>query len=208
MCIRDSPRTMAAQGRMVCEKFVNSFITMQKPLIVAFNGSTIGIPMTVAGLADHRISIPQATFHTPFKALGQAPEGCSSYMFEHLMGAANAKRLLEDGEKVNATEALKMGYLTELVEAGMEPVDPSTNRLMARALEIANSPKTERFTKANPQLVKMLQDVNKHECEILEKAWVSPECFKALAAFLESRKKPFPAAVLRAMNMTRGIWDR
>ena len=202
------PRKMAAQGAVVCENFVNCFVNMQKPLIVAFNGSVIGLPMTVAGLADYRISIPQATFHTPFKALGQAPEGCSSYMFEQLMGKENAKRLLDDGEKVTASQLKEMGFLSEIVTAGMEPVDGGTNRLMARALEIANSPQTVRFTKGKPELVKLLRDVNKHECKVLEEAWVSPECFTALSAFLESRKKPFPAAVLRAMNLTRPIWDR
>ena len=41
--------------------------------------------------------ITTATFNTPFAALGQSPEGCSSFMFPRIMGEDTAKKVLGEG---------------------------------------------------------------------------------------------------------------
>ena len=60
---------------------------------------------------------PTATFHTPFRALGIPPEGCSSINFEHLMGPANAAVMLMEGRKIDAEEAKEFGLVAEVAES-------------------------------------------------------------------------------------------
>jgi enoyl-CoA hydratase/carnithine racemase len=38
-----------------------------------------------------------ASFRTPFAALGQSPEGCSTFMFPRIMGEEIARKVLGEG---------------------------------------------------------------------------------------------------------------
>ena len=65
------PLTIAKQSREICYSFVDSFITCEKPIIVAVNGPAFGIAVTVLGLCDSVFSSSSATYKTPFAELGQ-----------------------------------------------------------------------------------------------------------------------------------------
>ncbi|CAH8497607.1 unnamed protein product [Dicrocoelium dendriticum] len=77
---------MAKDARALLHRFVSAFIDFPKPLIGLINGPAVGIAVTTLGLYDYILASDTATFHTPFVALGQSPEGCSSYTFPRLMG--------------------------------------------------------------------------------------------------------------------------
>eukprot|EP00672_Neobodo_designis_P026563 CAMPEP_0174845198 /NCGR_PEP_ID=MMETSP1114-20130205/11583_1 /TAXON_ID=312471 /ORGANISM="Neobodo designis, Strain CCAP 1951/1" /LENGTH=222 /DNA_ID=CAMNT_0016079445 /DNA_START=54 /DNA_END=718 /DNA_ORIENTATION=- len=104
------PRKMAQQAKGVCATFVNSFLDCEKPIVCAANGPAIGIAVTTMGLCDRRLAVDGATFHTPFKALGQAPEGCSSLMFPRLLGKETARKVLDEGLKFTSAEGKAMGF--------------------------------------------------------------------------------------------------
>eukprot|EP00511_Aplanochytrium_stocchinoi_P003774 CAMPEP_0204822560 /NCGR_PEP_ID=MMETSP1346-20131115/756_1 /ASSEMBLY_ACC=CAM_ASM_000771 /TAXON_ID=215587 /ORGANISM="Aplanochytrium stocchinoi, Strain GSBS06" /LENGTH=203 /DNA_ID=CAMNT_0051948833 /DNA_START=464 /DNA_END=1075 /DNA_ORIENTATION=+ len=72
----------------------DSFINLDKPLIIAVNGNAVGASVTSATLAEAIVSVDDATFSTPFAALGVCPEGCSSVNFPKMMGETNANRML------------------------------------------------------------------------------------------------------------------
>ena len=55
-------------------------------------------------------------FTPPFKQLGITPEGCSTLTFERKMGAEGARRMLENGEKIDAQTAKALGFVDVLVE--------------------------------------------------------------------------------------------
>jgi peroxisomal 3,2-trans-enoyl-CoA isomerase len=196
------PRAMSKQAKGVCYAFVDAFVTFPKPLIGAVNGPAIGIAVTTLGLCDVRIAVPSATFHTPFKALGQAPEGCSSFMFPRLMGEAVARQVLDDGRRLTSSDALACGFVDQIVEKS-----PWTS-VVDTALDLAQNPSLTRFVSNEKELLPTLQAVNQREVDVLEKAWVSPECFDALSVYLLSRKKNTAANVLRGLNATRWMWDR
>ena len=195
------PREMARRAKATCYDFVDAFVSFRKPLIGAVNGPAIGIAVTTLGLCDVRLCVPSATFHTPFKALGQAPEGCSSFMFPRLMGPEVARQVLDDGRRLTAAEALTCGFISQIVDKS-----PWTS-LVDTALDVAQST-TQRFIDKELDLVTQLRQVNQREVDVLEKAWVSPECFDALSGYLMSRKKKAAANVLRGLNATRIVWDR
>lgn len=192
------PRTMAANAKEVCYTFVDAFVTFPKPMIAAVNGPSIGIATTTLGLCDVRICTPSATFNTPFKKLGQAPEGCSSFMFPRILGEQVARDLLDGGATLTANEALKVKFVSEVVPA---------EKLLERAFELSQM-ELKRFTTAEPELLAKLQATNRNEVEILERKWVSEECFTALEGYLRSRNKSGPANVLWALNRMRFLWDR
>lgn len=62
------------------------FIDFPKPLIVAINGPAVGAGVTSSACCDYVLSVPEATFWTPFKSLGITPEGCSSVTFPERCG--------------------------------------------------------------------------------------------------------------------------
>lgn len=194
------PRTMAASAKKTCFDFVDAFAACKKPIVCAVNGPAIGIAVTTMGLCDARICGPHATFHTPFRSLGQAPEGCSSFMFPRLLGAEMSRKMLEEGYKMTATDALTCGFVSAII--------PPEQDIVERAVAMAASPDMTRFVAQEPGLYDTLRQVNQHEVDVLERAWVSRECFDALSAYLLSRRKTGPAYVLRALNMTRWVWDR
>merc|ERR1712054_237347 len=81
-----NPTRTAAEAKDLLVEFVGSFIDHPKPLVAGVNGPAIGIAVTTLALCDAVYASSSATFHTPFRQLGQAPEGCSSYTFPYLMG--------------------------------------------------------------------------------------------------------------------------
>ena len=200
----EHPKTMAAGAKVVCYDFVDAFVSFPKPIVAAVNGPAIGIPVTTLGLCDVRLCHRSATFHTPFKALGQAPEGCSSFMFPRLLGPELSKKMLDDGKIMTATEAKAAGFVEEVYDGRGE--------LLVAAHGVADDIvsgklKQPRFTTTEPDLLKKLRETNQHEVDVLEKAWVSKECFTALATYLQPRAPPL-AVGLRALNATRALWDR
>lgn len=79
---------------------------------------------------------------------------------------------------------------------------------MAVADARACAEKGERWYATFPGLDHELRRVNQREVDVLEHAWVSPECFEALDKYLTSRNQKVPAFVLRTLNRTRFLWDR
>eukprot|EP00758_Cryptobia_borreli_P007715 Tbor_TRINITY_DN5324_c2_g4::TRINITY_DN5324_c2_g4_i2::g.3931::m.3931/K13239/PECI; peroxisomal 3,2-trans-enoyl-CoA isomerase len=211
------PRTMAKAVRDNCQALVDSFIYTKVPIIVAVNGPAIGIMVTTMGLCDYRLSLPTSTLLTPFKALGQSPEGCSSYTFSRIMGQKWADDMLVHGKKLSAKEGKEAGLIDEIVgdnnnnnninlKLSADEIARNNKLLLDRAEVVALEKK--RMTENKPELLKILHDVNVNECDILQRKMLSPECFEALSTYLTSRGKTLPAAVIRAMNYTRFVWDR
>jgi Delta3-Delta2-enoyl-CoA isomerase len=136
-----------------------------------------------------------ATFNTPFAALGQTPEGCSSFMFPHIMGAEVAKKLLEEGAVLNSHEALACG----LVQCVL-PADRIQDVVMKYCQHISDlQPDAfeliKRIKKEN--LLEKLLEVNLKECETLQKSVVSKKCFRAIAKYLDSRNMKTAAYVMK-----------
>ena len=55
------------------------------------------------------IASEKATFHANFKQLAVSAEGCSTVHFERIIGAEAADKMLKQGIKIDAQEALKIG---------------------------------------------------------------------------------------------------
>lgn len=67
-------------------------------------------------MVDSIVAVEDATFSTPFSALGICPEGGSSVNFERRMGKESANRMLgPEGWKPNAHDWQSLGLVQEVV---------------------------------------------------------------------------------------------
>ena len=146
----------------------------------------------------YSLTIYTATFRTPFAALGQTPEGCSTFTFPKIMGEEIAKKVLGEGLVLSAQDALKCGLVNCVV-----PDENIKDVVTKYCYHIATlSPTDNELIKKikKENLLEKLKDVNLAECEVLEVAVVSKECFTALATYLDSRNMKIAAFMMRFVS--------
>lgn len=172
----------AVKGGDILEKYVNAYIDFPKPLVAAVNGPAVGVSVTVLGLFDAVYSIDSATFHTPFSALGQSPEGCSSDLFPRILGPLKANEMLLFNQKLSASEACSLGLVTQVF-----PAADFETQVWDKIKSMAQLPKGSlRHSKAliRPEAErKRLKEVNRMECDRLIERWQSTECINAIMKF-------------------------
>jgi enoyl-CoA hydratase/carnithine racemase len=101
---------------------------LRTPVIAAINGVAAGIGFTIPLYFDFRIAAQSARLGTIFSRRGLTIEDATGYFLPRIVGLANALDLIVTGRMISAEEALKIGYLREVVPDG---------QVMARAVEIA-----------------------------------------------------------------------
>ncbi|XP_045192757.2 enoyl-CoA delta isomerase 2-like isoform X2 [Mercenaria mercenaria] len=182
---QDRMASMAAKFGDLLQRFVSAFIDFPKPLIGLVNGPAVGVSVTVLGLFDAVYASDRASFHTPFSQLGQSPEGCSSYTFPKLMGAAKASEMLLFNKKISAAEAFNRNLVTQVI-----PDDVFTKETSAKVQAIAKLPKESMsFSKVliRDAEREKLHSVNKEECRVLVGRWQSNECMTAIMNFFQQK---------------------
>ncbi len=102
---------------------------LRTPVIGAINGVAAGIGFTMPLYFDFRIAARSARISSIFSRRGLTMEDATGYLLPRIVGLANAIDLIITGRTISAEEALKMGYLREVVP---------DEQLMARAHEIAH----------------------------------------------------------------------
>lgn len=184
------------------QSLFDAFLNVSKPILAAINGPAIGASVTSATLCNEIIAAKEATFLTPFYALGVTPEGCSSVHFPRLIGEQSAQRMLgKEGWKPSADEALTIGLVQTVVPQ---------EELITRAKEIAKGwirDGVQRSFLANGDLAELKQ-VNKEESNALASAFLSSKFLMSQAKFLWSKKKRGIAAVFFMLATTRLLWAR
>jgi enoyl-CoA hydratase/carnithine racemase len=183
------------------EQLFDRFLDFPKPLVAAINGPAIGGAVTSAGLCDIVLASPSATFHTPFTALGLAPEGCSSFVFPRKLGEANAHILLTEGRKVDATTAAEMGLVDELVPG---------DKLLQRAKEIAlgwAAERRERSIIRDGQL-EQLRATNREESMRLGEAVIADSFWEAQQRFAADKNRTAAVWAIWLARCMQPVWSR
>ena len=182
------------------EGLFNAFIDFPKPILVAFNGPGIGACVTSATLCDGIIASERATFSTPFAALGVPPEGCSSLLFERLMGEEAARRMLGgEGWKPDAAQALEAGLVQWVVPH---------ETLMDEAQQIAEGwigderARTYRGGVSQDEL----REVNAQESVAVANAFLGRPFLMGQSRFLWRKKKRAPALTFLLLWLMRPVW--
>lgn len=98
------------------------------PVLAAVNGPALGAGLDLALTCDLRIASEEAVFASSWIAVGLVPGMGGARVLPRLIGGARAAEALLLGRRIDATEALAWGLVSEIVRA---------DELMSRAEQIA-----------------------------------------------------------------------
>lgn len=161
------------------------------PFIAAFNGTAVGIGVTMTLPMDIRIASRGARFGLPFTRRGIIPESCATWFLPRVVGINRAVEWAATGRIFPATEALEAGLVSELVDE---------DKVLERALEIAR----EIATGSSPLAVALSRqlmwhgltadhpiDANRLESTALLALGGSADVREGVSAFREKRAPRF-----------------
>jgi enoyl-CoA hydratase len=109
------------------EVVANRLEDLSMPTICRLNGGVYGGSTDLALACDFRIGVDSAEMFMPAARLGLHYYTSGIRRYVSRLGADNAKKLFLTAQKIEASEMLRIGYLTAVVPA--ESLDQEVNRL-------------------------------------------------------------------------------
>ena len=101
---------------------------LTQPTVAAVAGYCLGGGLELALATDFRVAEETAVFGFPEVSVGILPSSGGTHRLARLVGPARAKELMLLRPRLNATDALEVGLVTEVVSEG---------QALSRALELA-----------------------------------------------------------------------
>lgn len=112
--------------------------TLDKPYLAAINGGAAGGGMDLASMADLRIASEQAKFRMAYVGIGTIPTVGGCYFLPRIIGIARAAELIWTGRVMDAQEALRIGYVSQVVpHEQLMPVTLELARRLAQGPSLA-----------------------------------------------------------------------
>lgn len=100
---------------VILEEHYNPIITrirtIEKPIVCAVNGVAAGAGANIALACDIVVASTSASFIQAFSKIGLIPDSGGTFTLPRLIGFAKASALMMLGDKINATEAEKLGMI-------------------------------------------------------------------------------------------------
>lgn len=157
-------------GRILSERYnplIRAILAAPKPVMAALNGVAAGAGASIALACDVRIASAEASLVWPFVRVGLVPDSGALWFLTRMVGASRAWALVADANPVPAPDALQLGLVHRVVQAGeFESVwraeaqrlasGPTrayalTKALLARASELSLDEQLEREVEAQAQ---------------------------------------------------------
>jgi enoyl-CoA hydratase/carnithine racemase len=166
-----------------------------KPVIGAINGPAVGIGATMQCAMDIRIASEAARFGFVFSRRGIVPEAASSWFLPKIVGIAQALEWTFTGRVFDAAEALRGGFVKEVV---------APDQLLARAYELAAEIRDNTSPVSVALIRQMLwnlstadhpMEAHKIDSRGIFVRGKSPDVREGVTSFLEKRKANFPQKV-------------
>jgi enoyl-CoA hydratase/carnithine racemase len=107
---------------------------IDRPVIVAVNGDTLGLGLEIALSCDIRIASDKAHFSLPQVASGRIPMDGGTQRLPRIIGRGKAMELLLTAETISADEALEIGLVSKVLppEALAGEVDKLAETIAAK----------------------------------------------------------------------------
>jgi 2-(1,2-epoxy-1,2-dihydrophenyl)acetyl-CoA isomerase len=96
---------------------IRAIRSLEKPVIAAVNGPVAGAGLSLACACDVRIGSSDATFVPGFIGIGLIPDAGSTWFVHRLLGFSRAFEWMVSNRRLDASEALEWGLLSEEVPA-------------------------------------------------------------------------------------------
>lgn len=166
------------------------------PIIAAMNGSAVGIGLTMVLPCDIRIAARKAKYAFPFTRRGIVFDGAASFFLPKLVGFSKATQWSLTGSYIDPEDGLQSGLFSELHDNA---------DVLPRAMDLARDIAVNCSPEAVAQNKRLLRATmlghgalsggpfaaHMEESELLEAAFISPDCEEGVRAFLEKREPKF-----------------
>ena len=96
-------------------RVIAGLANLDKPVIAAVRGATVGVGWSFAMACDLILASDNARFGQVFKKIGLAPDGAAAYFLSQMIGTLRARELMMSARLVEATEALALGLVNEVL---------------------------------------------------------------------------------------------
>ena len=160
-------------------------------VVAVLEGTVMGGGFGLACVADVAIASETADFRLPETSLGVVPAQIAPFLVERL-GYSQAKRLAVTGGRLDATAALRLGLVHEVVSSDL--IDPALDKVLTDVLACA--PGALAATKALMSQARLRepQDLVQAAAAIFSQAAQGTEGIEGMTAFMQKRKPGWAGA--------------
>ena len=99
----------------VFDQLILKIVWLNKPVIHTDCGEVISLFLSMSLACDYRIIATHTIFQKAYFELETLPKGGSAFFLCKMLGYSQAKRLLMSEKDINATEALELGIVDQVV---------------------------------------------------------------------------------------------
>ncbi|KAF4978951.1 hypothetical protein FZEAL_4748 [Fusarium zealandicum] len=175
-----------------------------KPVIMAINGSAVGVGITMTLGANIRIVSRDAMVGFVFARRGFVMEGCSSFFLPRLVGTSRAMHLTTTGAVYPATHKLFDGLFSEAV---------APDEVLPTALKIADEI-AENVSGVSARVMKDMiyrgaaspEEAHLLESKIFWEVFTGEDAKEGMKSFMEKRKPDFTGTMDKNAPTTWPWW--
>lgn len=168
---------------------IDAIELLEKPVIAAMEGNTLGGGCEIAMAADMRIMSEVGRIGLPEINLGVFPGSGGLYRLARYIGVARAYEMLYTGKIISAKEALSIGLVNHIVPTGQTEA-----AAVELAAAIADKPfeAIKLIKKGVRQLWQKTTEENfRPNLELSKMVFQTPDCAEGVDAFIHKRAPQF-----------------
>lgn len=160
-----------------------------KPVLAAVHGAVAGAGMSVMAAADLVIAADGTKFTMAYSRLGTSPDGGATWSLPRLVGLHKAMELLLLSDTIDAHEALGLGLVNRVVDAGQ--LEQEAGAIARRLAQGATAAFAEIKRLVNQTYDQTLAAQLDAEVEAFARCAGTRDFVEGVTAFVEKRKPDF-----------------
>lgn len=162
---------------------------LDRPVVLAAQGQTVGIGFCMAALADLVIASDDAEFMLAYCHIGLSPDAGITWALPRIVGERRAKQIAYLGERIGAATALEWGFANQIVER--KELEEQAWKLARRLARSATLSLAGSKTLIGGAFDRGWEDQVRLEANVISRTAASQDHKEGLCAFLEKRKPDF-----------------